>query len=160
VGGDASPAIAVAGGGSVVFVGGSAVGLATGSEAGSVRFATASLLRRAVTSMVGGGDGSRVTPTLGGGDALAVQSLVLLTAPLSPFALSAGGAFTQWTGDPDGSGVWTPAGLLSFRTPLCGRSEGVHATSPDAVGAYAAVSAPDAAAEPPASVLFRGNVGG
>ena len=30
----------------------------------------------------------------GGGDALAVQSLVLLTAPLSPFALSAGGAFT------------------------------------------------------------------
>ena len=95
MGGDASPAIAVACGGSVVFVGGSAVGLATGSEAGSVRFPTASLLRRAVTSTVDGGDGSHGTPTLVGGDALAVQSLVLLTAPLSPFALSAGGAFTQ-----------------------------------------------------------------
>jgi len=93
VGGDAPPAIAVVGGGSVVFVGASAVGLATGSEAGSVRSATASLLRRTVTSTVGAGDGSHVTPTLGGGDALAVQSLVLLTAPLSPFALSAGGAF-------------------------------------------------------------------
>jgi len=49
VGGDASPAIAVAGSWGVVFVGGSAVGLATGSEAGRVRSATASLLRHAVT---------------------------------------------------------------------------------------------------------------
>lgn len=104
MGGDASPASAVAGSWGVVFVGGSAVGLATGSEAGSVRFATASLLRHAVTKTVGGGDGSHVTPTLGGGDALAVRSLVLLTAPLSPFVLSAGGAFTQWSGGPNGSG--------------------------------------------------------
>ena len=85
-----------------------------------------------------------------------MQSLVLLTAPASPCALSAGGAFTQWTVDLDGSDGWTPAGLLEFRTPLCGRSEGVLAASPDEIGAYLA---PDAAAERPASVLFRGHIG-
>jgi len=60
----------------------------------------------------------------------------------------------------DGSDGWTPAGLLEFRTPLCDRSEGVLAASFDELGAYVVVSAPDAAAERPASVLFRGHIGG